>query len=362
MTSIRRSTRHYEDWLGQQLHGDVVGKDLKRKHEKMRDSPFAFLRATYWRWAETVLEICPELAQAPHVLAVGDIHLENFGTWRDADGRLVWGVNDFDEAAAMPYVLDVVRLATSAALAHTRRGMRAADSCEALLAGYRKGLKCPGPIVLERNNRWLRKLVVVREGERKDFWKDIDEDLEATKDETVSARYRKAVADAMPAPALQTRFARRIAGAGSLGRPRWMGIAAWRGAPVIREVKALVMSAWNRAHNPDVTAIRCAEVAGGRHRAPDPWYAVTGAIVARRLSPNNRKIEADDPAFLSISTKVIKAMGRELASVHLGQAGSRPKAIKADLDRRPRGWLVAASQQMADAITRDYEAFGGRRA
>jgi hypothetical protein len=26
----------------------------------------------------------------PRVLGVGDIHLENFGTWRDAEGRMVW--------------------------------------------------------------------------------------------------------------------------------------------------------------------------------------------------------------------------------------------------------------------------------
>ena len=56
------------------------------------------------------------------MLAVGDIHLENFGTWRDADGRLVWGVNDFDEAAEMPYALDLIRLATSALVA--RQGPR----------------------------------------------------------------------------------------------------------------------------------------------------------------------------------------------------------------------------------------------
>jgi hypothetical protein len=56
------------------------------------------------------MDIVPELADAPKVLAVGDIHLENFGTWRDADGRLVWGVNDYDEAADMPYTLDLLRL------------------------------------------------------------------------------------------------------------------------------------------------------------------------------------------------------------------------------------------------------------
>jgi uncharacterized protein (DUF2252 family) len=46
-------------------------------------------------------EVCPDLAKAPKVLAVGDLHVENFGTWRDVEGRLVWGINDFDEAAAL---------------------------------------------------------------------------------------------------------------------------------------------------------------------------------------------------------------------------------------------------------------------
>src|SRR5437868_10487162 len=101
MLSIRRSTKLYEDWLAAQLRRDLVRADLRAKHQKMQKDAFAFLRATYWRWAETVLDICPELKTAPKVLAVGDLHLENFGTWRDVEGRLVWGVNDFDEAAQM---------------------------------------------------------------------------------------------------------------------------------------------------------------------------------------------------------------------------------------------------------------------
>jgi len=116
MATIHQSARCYEDWLRAQLKGDVFQKDLAKKHDKMRKSPFVFLRATYWRWAETILDVCPDLAGGAQVLAVGDIHLENFGTWRDVDGRLAWGVNDFDEAAAMPYVLDLVRLAVSALL------------------------------------------------------------------------------------------------------------------------------------------------------------------------------------------------------------------------------------------------------
>ena len=83
----------------------------------MGRDPFVFLRATYFRWARRIETLCPTLCRAPAVLSVGDVHLENFGTWRDAEARLVWGINDFDEAAVMPYPFDLVRLVVSAHLA-----------------------------------------------------------------------------------------------------------------------------------------------------------------------------------------------------------------------------------------------------
>ena len=43
MADIHQSTKSYEDWLRRQLGRDVVEKDLAQKHEKMRESPFAFL-------------------------------------------------------------------------------------------------------------------------------------------------------------------------------------------------------------------------------------------------------------------------------------------------------------------------------
>ena len=106
---------------------------------------FVFLRATYWRWAEIIPEICPDLMSAPPVLAVGDIHLENYGTWRDREGRLVWGVNDFDEAAEMPYTLDLARLSTSAALAVPADEKQRQTQGKAILEGYADGLARPRP-------------------------------------------------------------------------------------------------------------------------------------------------------------------------------------------------------------------------
>src|SRR3954449_3129651 len=107
------------------------------------------MRATYFRWAKRISQICPELEDARQVLSVGDIHLENFGTWRDVEGRLIWGVNDFDEAALMPYALDLVRLATSTLLAHGKQGAPADAISRAILSGYRRGLEDPCAIVLD---------------------------------------------------------------------------------------------------------------------------------------------------------------------------------------------------------------------
>src|SRR5262245_715249 len=208
MSDIHASAHGYEDWLRGQLRGDLIEKDLERKHAKMRADSFSFLRATYWRWAETVLEVCPDMADAPSVLAVGDSHLENFGTWRDADGRLAWGVSDFDEAAEMPYALDLIRLATSAIVARPQADVAARDLCTAILKGYRRGLSAPQPLILDRDLAWLRELVVVSEKRRAKFWKKIERrDLEPA-----PADYRRALAAAMPEPRLPLNTARRTAG------------------------------------------------------------------------------------------------------------------------------------------------------
>ena len=121
MNSLAGSKSRFESWLHQKLGDELVADDLAEKNKLLSDSPFVFLRGSYWRWSEMIAEVCPDIMGAPQVLAVGDIHLENFGTWRDAEGRLVWGVNDFDEAAEMPYGIDLVRLATSVALSEDMR-------------------------------------------------------------------------------------------------------------------------------------------------------------------------------------------------------------------------------------------------
>ena len=168
---IKKATKKYEAWLAKNI--TIVPADLAMKHTRMAEDPFQFLRATFYRWVQVWPQVCPDLARAPRVLAVGDLHVENFGTWRDQEGRLIWGVNDFDEAYPMPYTIDLVRLAVSAHLAISANHLSLAheDACAAILAGYREGLEAGGkPFVLEEDNKWLREAAT---GELRDpvhFW------------------------------------------------------------------------------------------------------------------------------------------------------------------------------------------------
>ena len=351
---IVRSTFDYEAWLGRELAGDVVQKDLDKKHKKMKDSAFVFLRATYWRWAEIILGVCPELSNAPAVLAVGDIHVENFGTWRDLDGRLVWGVNDFDEAAEMPFALDLVRLAVSAFLGRSGVSVALDAICEAILEGYDKGLRAPQPFVLDRDHRRMREIFVASEDEREEFWNKMAEASNASVG-PAGQRYFDALLSAMPDPAVQMTVKPRTAGTGSLGRPRWVAIAEWKGGPVVREAKAVVQSGWDRARGRHGSQGAIGKLSDGRYRASDPWYRLDGEnVLVRRLSPNSRKIEVAHNSEILLGGEMLKAMGRELANVHLGVADCGAE-IRRDRQDRADGWLAAAAGKAARAIESEFE-------
>jgi hypothetical protein len=351
--NIIESTAAYEEWLRAQLGTEVVEKDIVTKHAKMADGPFPFLRATYWRWAETILDICPELANAPSTLAVGDIHLENYGTWRDVEGRLIWGVNDFDEAAEMPYALDLVRLGTSAMLGCPHLDT-AGEVAANILRGYERGLADPRPVVLDHRFGWLRRLVVVPNKERQQFW----EKMSALKPAKTPppGRYVRSIKDGMPEPKLRITFARRTAGAGSLGRPRYVGLAEWRGAPVVREAKAALPSAWTRVRGRGAKTLCCYKIATGMYRAPDPWYALTDNVVVRRLSPNNRKLDAETHPLELMDKKMLRAMARDLAAVHLGLVDARA-AIRRDLRKRKAGWFADAVKRAATFVRGEQRAW-----
>ncbi len=350
--NIRQATRQYEAWLAG--HVRVVKSDLGAKHELMAQDAFSFLRATFYRWVQLFPALCPEPAGAPAVLAVGDLHVENYGTWRDAEGRLVWGINDFDEAFALPYTIDLVRLAASAWLAIEvgHLSFAPAGACAAILEGYTEGLEDGGePFVLSEKHPLLREAVTSRLRDPTVFW----EKLAALPTmRPVPARVMAMLKQAMPERGLPFRVAHRRAGLGSLGRERFTAIAEWRGGNIAREAKALLPSACVWAAGLANTEIYYSRMLTNAVRAPDPFLAVNSGWVLRRLSPDCSRIELWQLPRSHDEEKLLRAMGRELANVHLGTSRA-VAALRRDLPRRKSNWLRQAAEVMVEATLKDWK-------
>ena len=191
----------------------------------MSSALFPFMRATYYRWAQIWPEICGDLAAAPVVLGVGDLHVENFGTWRDSEGRLIWGINDFDETWRLPYTHDLVRLAASAHIAISENHL-ALDLKEcgtsAILEGYAASLAAGGrPFVLAEHHALLREMAVHRLKEVCGFWEKLERCAPVKGKLPDGRRERHFAHAARPEAAAAARAAR--------GRPRQPGTAAFRG-------------------------------------------------------------------------------------------------------------------------------------
>ncbi len=353
---IQRATHDYEAWLAEHL--TLVQDDLRRKHTQMTESLFPFLRATFYRWAQQWPRVCVDLAQARVVLAVGDLHVENFGTWRDRDGRLIWGVNDFDEAYPLAYTNDLVRLATSAhlAIAAGHLAVTSHDACGAILTGYTEGLQQGGrPFVLAERHQWLRTLATSSLRDPAVFWAKIER--LSSVPEKLPASAINALERLLPEDRLRYRVVHRTAGLGSLGRQRWAAIAEWRGGLIAREAKAIAPSAWVWAN-----------LRTGRHeafyqtivdravRAPDPSLRLTKRWVARRLAPDCSRIELTELPKERDEVRLLRAMGWETANVHLGSRDA-VKAIGRDLAGRKSDWLHTAAEAMAPVVAEDWAAW-----
>lgn len=375
---ILSATRSYERWLGCRLK--LIPADLRRKHAKMAEDPFTFLRATFYRWAQLWPGECPDEARAPRCLAVGDLHADNFGLWRDAEGRLVWGVNDFDEAAVLPYTTDLIRLATSVELARetSELELSLSEACAQLLAGYVNSLAAGGrPIVLTEKHGWLREIAASEAKDAKAYWRKL---LETPRWRgATSAAARRALTQTFPAGAKVEEVIHRIAGAGSLGRERIAWIGHWRGGLVAREVKALTVSAteWAREEASAQAAIRAKAATNSAARraktdeihyatlllravrCPDPMVRPGDGCVVRRLAPDSSRIELSALPRKSEEARMLYEMGWETANLHLATPRA-VTAIRRDLKRRGGDWLEHASRTMVAATIEDWRVWCAR--
>jgi hypothetical protein len=358
---IVKATKQYEAWVAAQAR--LIPADIERKHQAMAASVFPFFRATFYRWAQTWPDVAGDAAKAPLVLGIGDLHVENFGLWRDAEARLVWGINDFDEAYQIPYTADLVRLVASAMLAAEADGLKLEDSfiAAAVLAGYQKAIAGAAmPVVLADRHQWLHDLAVPKLKLPAPFWTKLTGFPKATGDGLTEAT--PLLQAALPAGHGETSYVARVAGLGSLGRERIVALADFQGGLVAREAKFLVPSGWGWA---------AGETVGGRLlyptilaqavRCPDPFVDLKGNWLLRRLAPDASRLELTDMPNQRANEKLLGAMGFETANVHYGDKDART-AIVADLAARPKHWLSGAARAMRDQVVKDWHDWGAAQA
>jgi hypothetical protein len=348
---IRKATAQYEAWLGRHLR--LIKEDLELKHERMRAELFPFMRATYYRWGQIWVEECGAAAKAPVVLAVGDLHVENFGTWRDIEGRLVWGINDFDEVWHLPYTNDLIRLVTSALLAGM--SIKPEEGVSAFLNGYQYSLKAGGaPLIMAEEFPALRHMATERLHQPETFWQKLKAVPEV--DEEPPVKIRKALGRLMPETGLKWRLRHRVAGLGSLGRERYLAIAEWRGGAVAREAKALAPSAsyWAERRK-GATPIYYQQILDHSVRCRDPFVHMIGSWIIRRLAPDCSRIELAALPLERDEVRLLEAMGWETANIHLGSR--KASSLAEDLKARPKGWLLRAARKMEKAVIADWTAW-----
>lgn len=122
-----------------------AGRDperLEMKLSKMRENAFIFLRATCHLFYER-LAAGDVLNQAPATWICGDLHLENFGSFKGDNGLVYFDINDFDEAALAPCTWELIRFLTSVRVGASSLGVspaQAAVLCQRFSDAYSQAL------------------------------------------------------------------------------------------------------------------------------------------------------------------------------------------------------------------------------
>jgi hypothetical protein len=349
---IVEATRSFEAWLAKRI--SAVPGQLSDKHTAMAKTSVEFLRGTFYRWTQTFPEVCPGLAKSPNVLAVGDLHIASFGTWRDEFGRLIWGIDDFDEAYPLPYASDLVRLAVSAVIdakaGELKVGVK--NVCDVVIEGYRDGLAAGGrAFVLEQRHRWIRHIALIQLDTPQVFWKKLNALPSARA--AVPDQARKALIQTIPDPRQPHRVASRIAGVGSLGHRRYVAILDWKDGQLAFEAKEASPSACAWANPGGAGIIYYEKVLDNAVRCRDPFMCLKGKWLMRQLSPDYSPIEIESMSGLKDQDRLLHAMAWEAANIHVGTPGAAAR-ITADLKTRPAKVWRAAIKDMAKRTLDDW--------
>ncbi|MEX3857841.1 DUF2252 domain-containing protein [Paraburkholderia sp. BR10923] len=377
-----------------------AGRDPERlamKYKAMRGSPFVFLRGTCHLFYQR-LPRANVLDDAPHVWICGDMHLENFGSYK-GDNRLVYfDNNDFDEACLAPAPYELVRLLTSVLVGAADLKLSRAEA----LALCHTALDAYGAALAYGKSRWIEAETAV--GMVRDLFVALASRTRAAhldrrtvlKGKTrmlkvdgkkalpVSDERRAAVVQFMqryaatePNPDFYRTLdvARRIAGTGSLGVDRYVILVEGKGSPDgnylidLKEALSSSVSAHVSATQPkwQTEAQRVVEVQRRNQAVSQAFlHAVEfnqRSYVLRGLQPSEDRVAlADWDGKLPRLEAVINSMAELSAWAHLRSGGRQKSAIADDLIAfgSRRDWqlpLIDLATQCEAQVAADWKAY-----
>lgn len=370
---------------------------LRIKLRKMRANAFSFLRGTSHLFLEH-LDREGDVFPAPLTCACGDLHLENFGSYRGADRRAHFDINDFDDAAIAPASMDLLRLMASLhvgaqAMAFTPDDIQVL--CTDFTDTYAVALTSGTPSCIDDDTapRRLRLLLektrhrkrtelldarTLVKGKKRVFRIDDNKTLE------IPDKQRKRISAFMEQFACEQEdsdffkvidVARRVAGTGSLGIERFAILVRGKGSPdgnFLLDLKGAVPSTL-MSHIKTVQPAWQSEahrVAGMQRRMQvvsaaflQPVRIGKSSFVMRELQPSSDRVTLEHSAPTREDlTKLSHTLAQMLAWAQLRSAGGlgadhREELVAFSLRKAWRKTLLRLSTQCVQQIHADAAIF-----
>ena len=378
-----------------------AGRDPERlamKYEKLRASPFLFLRGTcHLFYARLPKE--KVFARAPAAWICGDLHFENFGTYKAANRLVYYDVNDFDEAVLAPVTWEMVRLLASILVGRSALQLKSAGAarlCEAVVDAYAQALvagkagwvdrdTATGPVqqllqgLKERKRPQFLDRRTTRKGRSRSIRCDGEHALEATQEQK---RHASALVGKYASGLEHPEFfsvldvARRVAGTGSLGAERYVILVEGKGSPggnYLLDLKLAARSSLEagvKARQPRWKSQAHRLVAlHQRLQAVAPaflWPVLDGesSYVLRELQPTQDRVVLDAGSVAAAEVgSVLRQMGQLAAWAQLRSAGRQGSAIADELvafGAARKKWgnrLLQAAHLCADQVAGDWRTY-----
>jgi uncharacterized protein (DUF2252 family) len=332
------------------------------------------------------------------VWSCGDLHLENFGSYKGDDRLPYFDVNDFDESLLAPASWDAVRLLTSLRVGAKTLGIQAEEAdrlCGTFLLAYGEALgqgkarwvdarTADGQIrtlldsLRDRSRKSHLNSLTGLKGRRRCLNIDGSKALPASEDQRDRVnRFMAAYAKSRADPAFFTVLdvARRIAGTGSLGLDRYVILVEGKGSPDanylldLKEARPSALAGLVRLKQPEWTSEAHRVVALQQRMQAVSMAFLQPVTLARKpyvlrglqAAEDRVALDGDKQSFVEIE-KTVACMGRVVAWGQLRSSGRQGSATADELmafaqGRKWRSKLQAASADCAARVFEDARDF-----